>query len=120
MYITNSSSVVSNPLSDWAIQPYPVNGPLTIRLTAEPGRNAKVHIEYKKGNEWVVFREITGWVFERDESLDVGVMACSPGKSSFRAEFSDIIAQDYSELAYQKGLTYGTVNPNLNPDAIEG
>jgi regulation of enolase protein 1 (concanavalin A-like superfamily) len=93
---------------------------LTIRLTAEPGQNAKVHIEYKNGNKWVVFREITGWIFERDKNMDVGVMACSPGKSSFRAEFWDIMAQDYSELAYQKGLPYGAVNPNLNPDAIVG
>ena len=68
----------------------------------------------------MVFREITGWVFERDKHLDVGVMACSPGKSSFRAEFWDIIAQDYSELAYQKGFTYGALNPNLNPDAMVG
>jgi len=120
MKFPNFSSVVANPLSDWAIQPYPINGPLTIRLSAEPGRNAKVHLEYKNGDKWVVFREITGWVFDVRSNLDVGVMACSPGKSSFRAEFWDIIAQDYSELLYQKGLPYGSLNPNLDMNVLTG
>lgn len=118
--ITKSSSVVANPLSDWAIQPYPVDGPLTIRLTAEPGRNAKIHLEYKTGTKWVLFREITGWVFDAGVNFDIGVMACSPGKSSFQAEFWDIVAQDYSELMYEKGLPCGALNPNLNPAMLVG
>jgi len=43
----------------------------------------------------------------RGENIDVGVMACSPGDSSFRVEFWDVIAQDYSELAYQRSLHEG-------------
>ena len=88
------------------MQPYPVDGPLTIRLSAEPGQNAKVHIEYKNGDKWIVFREITGWVFAPNANMDVGVMACSPGNSSFRAEFWDIIVQDYSELLLYKRRHY--------------
>jgi len=112
-----SSSVVSNPLSDWAIQPYPVNGPLTLRLSAPPGRHAKLHIEYLDGNQWIPFREITGWVFEQGRDYEVGIMACSPGDKGVRVEFWDIIAQDYSELAYQKGIVDdGGINPNLHPE----
>lgn len=91
------------------MQPCPVDGPLTIRLTAEPGRHAKVLLEYQKGDKWIPFREVTGWGFVKGENIDVGVMACSPGESSFRVEFSDIIAQDYSELAYARSLHEGTV-----------
>jgi regulation of enolase protein 1 (concanavalin A-like superfamily) len=98
--------VVSNPLSDWSIQPYPVVGPLCIRLSAPPGPGAKVHIEYLAnfvaGPRWIPIREITGWIFHENEDIDVGIMACSPLKSSFRAEFWDIKAQDYQEIAAQK------------------
>jgi len=65
-------------------------------------------------------REVTGWVFGKNRNIDIGVMACSPGNSSFTAQFWDILAQDYSELEYQKGLDGGTVNPNLNPNLIRG
>lgn len=94
-----------------------MNGPLTIRLKAEPGKHAKLYIEYKKDNKWIVIREVTGWTFARDENVDIGVMACSPSNSSFRAEFWDIIAQDYSELALEQGPVWvtGQVNPTLNP-----
>lgn len=113
--------MVANPLSDWAIQPVPVKGPLTVRLIAKPGRHAKVHVEYKNDNDlWVVFREITGWIFEEDRDLDVGVMACSPGDSSFQAEFWDIIANDYSALRSGKGLVDGMLDPKLNPDVTAG
>ena len=104
-----ASSVVANPLSDWAMQPCPVDGPLTIRLTREPGPNAKVLLEYRKGERWVLFREITGWGILKGENIDIGVMACSPGESSFRVAFWDLIAQDYSELAYERSLHEGTV-----------
>jgi regulation of enolase protein 1 (concanavalin A-like superfamily) len=102
------------------MQPYPIEGPLTIRLTAEPGRYPKVTLQYKNDSEWIKFREITGWLCGRDMNIDVGVMACSPGDKGFRVEFWDILAQDYSELAYEKGLAWGTLNPNLNPDALVG
>jgi regulation of enolase protein 1 (concanavalin A-like superfamily) len=102
------------------MQPCPVDGPLTLRLTAEPGPHAKVLLEYQKGNKWVRFREVTGWVFGNGESVDVGVMACSPGISSFEAVFWDLIAQDYSELAYEQSIEDGTVNPNLHPTIIRG
>lgn len=111
---------MANPLSDWAIQPYPVNGPLTIRLTAEPAQYAKIRIEYHNGARWIPIREVTGWSFGKNMNIDIGVMACSPGNSTFKAEFWDIIAQDYSELEYQKGLHGGTVNPNLNPGLMGG
>ena len=108
----DGSSVVANPLSDWAIQPYPVDGPLTIRLTAEPGPHAKVHIAYRAGPKWVVFREITGWVF--DKAIDIGVMACSPGQSSVDVEFWDVVAQDYSELAVHEQGIEGVLNPTFH------
>ena len=108
----DGSSVVANPLSDWAIQPYPVDGPLTIRLTAEPGPHAKVHIAYRAGPKWVVFREITGWVF--DKSIVIGVMACSPGQSSVDVEFWDVVAQDYSELAVHEQGIEGVLNPTFD------
>jgi regulation of enolase protein 1 (concanavalin A-like superfamily) len=107
--VADRSSVVANPLSDWAMQPCPVDGPLTLRLTAEPGRHAKVHLEYKKGDKWIPFREVTGWAFVKGEDMDIGVMACSPGDSGFRVEFWDVIGQDYSELAYQRSLHEGAV-----------
>jgi regulation of enolase protein 1 (concanavalin A-like superfamily) len=111
--LVDDSSVVSNPLSDWAIQPYPIEGPLTIRLTAEPGPHAKVHIAYRNGNKWVIFREITGWTF--DSTIDIGVMACSPGQGSgVDVEFWDVVAQDYSELAVEKGIEVGTLNPTFH------
>jgi len=91
------------------MQPYPVDGPLTLRLTAEPGRHAKVHLEYKKGDNWIPFREVTGWAFVKGENINVGVIACSPGESGFRVEFWDVIAQDYSELAYQRSLHEGEI-----------
>ena len=91
------------------MQRCPVDGPLTIRFTAEPGPNAKVHLEYKDGEKWIPFREVTGWKFVRGGDIDVGVMACSPGDSSFRVAFWDLIAQDYSELAYQRSLREGNV-----------
>jgi regulation of enolase protein 1 (concanavalin A-like superfamily) len=116
---TDYSSVVSNPLSDWAMQPYPVNGPLTIRISAAPGRYAKVHLEYKDGEEWIPFRELTGWAFESGENMDVGVLACSPGDRGVRVVLWDIIAQDYSELAFRKGIVdSGGINPNLHPEAF--
>jgi regulation of enolase protein 1 (concanavalin A-like superfamily) len=66
-------------------------------------------------NNWVPFREITGWNLQQGTDLDVGIMACSPGNSSFRVEFWGIKAQDYSELAYQKGYVdkWGVLNPIL-------
>jgi len=91
------------------MQPCPVDGPSTIRLTAEPGPHAKILLEYQKGDKWIPFREVTGWGFVKGENVDVGVMACSPGESSFRVEFWDLIAQDYSELAYARSLHEGTV-----------
>ena len=100
------------------MQPYPVDGPLTIRLTADQGRHAKVHIEYKKGDYWIPFREITGWVFENGKDIDIGVMACSPGRSSVHVEFWDIIAQDYADIAYFK--TQSLINPNLHPQIVQG
>jgi regulation of enolase protein 1 (concanavalin A-like superfamily) len=102
------------------MQPYPVTGPLTIRLTASPVEYAKIVLEYHDGNRWIVMREVTGWNFGKNVNIDIGVMACSPGNSTFKAEFWDIIAQDYSELEFQKGLETGTVNPNLNPDYMKG
>lgn len=102
------------------MQPYPIEGPLTIRLTVEPGQYPKVQLHYRNGSEWVMFREVTGWVFGRDMNIDVGVMACSPRNNSFRVEFWDILAQDYSELAYAKGVTWGALNPNLDPDLLSG
>ena len=107
-------------MSDWALQPCPVEGPLTLRLTAEPGRHAKIHLQYQKGDKWILFRQVTGWVFGSREDIDIGVMACSPGNSSFRAEFWDVIAQDYSELTYERSLQDGTLNPNLHPSIISG
>lgn len=113
------SSVVSNPLSDWAMQPYPVEGPITIRASAEPGRHAKVNLEYWDGHAWEIFRRITGWTFDHNQKFDVGIMACSPGNQGFDVVFWDIIAQDYSELAFQKGIVYdGGLNPNLHIDAF--
>ena len=38
-----------------------------------------------------------------NEDIDVGIMAWSPGKSSFRAEFWDIEAQDYQKIVAKKG-----------------
>ena len=96
------------------MQPYPVAGPITLRLSAPPERHAKVNIEYWDGNEWITFREVTGWVFEHGGDIDAGIMACSPGDKGTRAEFWDILVQDYSELAYQKGLAEdGAINPSL-------
>lgn len=112
--------MVANPLSDWAMQPCPVDGPLTLRLTAEPGPHAKVLLEYQKGGKWILFREVTGWVFNKAENIDIGVMACSPGNGCFQVEFWDIIAQDYSELAYERSLQDGTVNPIYDPRTISG
>jgi regulation of enolase protein 1 (concanavalin A-like superfamily) len=82
-------------------------------LTAAPGVHSKVHIEYKDRNGWVKFREITGWTFEKGRNLDIGVMACSPGESSVRVEFWDIVAQDYSELLVENGLPKGTLGPHM-------
>ena len=59
-------------------------------------------------------------MFGNGENVDVGVMACSPGISRFEAAFWDLIAQDYSELAYEKSIEDGTVNPNLHPTIIRG
>jgi regulation of enolase protein 1 (concanavalin A-like superfamily) len=102
------------------MQPYPVTGPLTIRLTASPVEHAKVVLEYHDGNRWILMREVTGWNFGKNMNINIGVMACSPGNSTFKVEFWDIIAQDYSELEFQKGLEAGTINPNLNPDLMRG
>ena len=110
----DGSSVVANPLSDWSIQPCPLSTPLTIRLTASPGPHAKLHISYLHGTKWIVFREITGWVFDGN-AIDIGVMACSPGKSGgCEVEFWDIVAQDYSELAVEQGIEGGTLNPTFH------
>jgi regulation of enolase protein 1 (concanavalin A-like superfamily) len=104
------------------MQPYPVNGPLTLRMTAEPGPHAKVHIAYKNGDKWIPFREITGWVFNKGDNVDVGVMACSPGDSSVKVEFWDIIADDYSAILVEKGLHRHPlyVNPEFNMDVVPG
>jgi len=47
-------------------------------------------------------------------------MACSPGQSSFKAEFWDLIANDYSEIAFNLGEAefWVAVNPTLNPDSF--
>ena len=113
---------MSNPFSDWAIQPYPLQGPLKVRLSAAPGAHSKIVLEYFNGSDWILFRETTGWIFDKNQDIDVGVMACSPGNSSFHVEFWDIKAQDYSELAYAKGeqQSPGSLNPNLNPQHLLG
>jgi regulation of enolase protein 1 (concanavalin A-like superfamily) len=99
------------------MQPYPINGPITIRMTADRGPHAKIHIAYLKHEKWITFREVTGWVFEPTQDVDVGVMACSPGNVGFRVFFTDIIAQDCGALAYeQEMLNIGSINPNLHPD----
>jgi regulation of enolase protein 1 (concanavalin A-like superfamily) len=92
------SSVVSNPFSDWAMQPYPVDGPLTLRMTAAQGPHQKIHIPYKNGAKWIPFREVTGWVFGKEEDMEVGIMTCSPGDSGVRVEFWDIVANDYTSI----------------------
>jgi len=93
---------------------------LTLRLTAEPGPHAKILLEYQKSDKWILIREVTGWVFGNGENIDVGVMACSPGISSFEVEFWDLIVHDYSELGYERSIRDGTVNPNLHPTIIRG
>jgi len=98
----------------------PVDGPLTLRLSAEPGRHSKIQLEYENGGKWILFREVIGWLFDKAENVDIGVMACSPGNGCFRAEFWDIIAQDYSEFAYERLMEDGTLNPIYDPRTLVG
>jgi regulation of enolase protein 1 (concanavalin A-like superfamily) len=118
----NVSSVVSNPHSDWAVAPYPLPAgqPLTIRLTYDRGPHGLIHLQYHNGTKWVVFREITGWIIEIGKEYEIGVMACSPGQSSFKVDFWDLVANDYSEIAFSLGEAqfWGALNPNLNPETF--
>jgi regulation of enolase protein 1 (concanavalin A-like superfamily) len=109
--------VVTNPYSDWAMQACPVDGPLTIRLTSEPGQLAKLQLSYFNGTQFIPYREIMGWQFDKNQNVDVGIFACSPGDNGFRVDFWNIVAQDYSELAFEQRSVgqsfHTTVNPNL-------
>jgi regulation of enolase protein 1 (concanavalin A-like superfamily) len=111
------SSVVTNPYSDWSMQSLSIYGPLTIRLTSEPGRFAKIQLSYYNGSHFIPFREVMGWEFDKNQNVDIGLYACSPGNGGFRVEFSNMVAQDFSEVLFEQnraGLDFGGIlHPNL-------
>jgi hypothetical protein len=61
-------------------------------------------------------------VFNKGDNVDVGVMACSPGESSVKVEFWDIIADDYSAILVEEDLVSQPmyVNPEFNMDVVPG
>ena len=81
------SVVVTRGVSDWSVIPLPEAGPadaISVRLTRH---GDAVRVQYSvSGGAWAMARLCPF----SPASADVGVMACSPERQGFRAEFRDI------------------------------
>jgi len=83
--VAHVSTVVTNGFSDWSVVPAPEAGTsLTLRVTRH---GDALRVQYRRGSAWQLTR--LAYV-DLPETVAVGVMACSPERSGFRATFTDL------------------------------
>ena len=82
--LAHVSTVVTNGRSDWSVVPAPeARETVTLRVTRHG--NA-LRVQYLRDGAWQLTR--LAYV-DLPDSVDVGVMACSPERAGFRASFTD-------------------------------
>jgi regulation of enolase protein 1 (concanavalin A-like superfamily) len=81
---THLSTVVTRDFSDWSPAPFSSASALTVRLTRH---GSSVRVQHKDNDgAWQIMRLA---YLEMPESVQVGVMCCSPTRRGLRVEFSD-------------------------------
>jgi hypothetical protein len=80
------STVVTNGFSDWSIMPCsPGASDVSIRLTRH-GESVRVQCQDQRDGSWAMTR--LGYL-KPAETLQIGLMCCSPERAGFEATFSD-------------------------------